>query len=102
MSMQTVRRKALRQNPYSTLGKPPLRSPRDRITRAINGTWSLRELPDNVRELLIERATLRAEITTLTVKAQGLKKSDVSVHIADRLRRIDAITSLLEKRKCNA
>ncbi|MDC9067853.1 hypothetical protein PSJ60_24035 [Escherichia coli] len=26
MSMQTVRRKALRQNPYSTLGKPPLRS----------------------------------------------------------------------------
>ncbi|MCL6959453.1 hypothetical protein L3D04_26325, partial [Escherichia coli] len=54
MSMQTVRRKALRQNPYSTLGKPPLRSSRDRITRAINGTWSLRELPDNVRELLIE------------------------------------------------
>ena len=85
MSMQTVRRKALRQNPYSTLGKPPLR-----------------ELPDNVRELLIERAALRAEITTLTVKAQGLKKSDVSVHIADRLRRIDAITSLLENRKCNA
>jgi hypothetical protein len=101
MSMQTVRRKALRQNPYSTLGKP-LRSSRDRITRAINGTWSLRELPDNVRELLIERAALRAEITTLAVKAQGLKKSDVSVHIADRLRRIDAITSLLEKRKCNA
>ncbi|HIA5878273.1 TPA: hypothetical protein ACWQU1_004582 [Escherichia coli] len=82
MSMQTVRRKALRQNPYSTLGKPPLRSSRDRITRAINGTWSLRELPDNVRELLIERAALRAEITTLTVKAQGLKKSDVSVLIA--------------------
>ena len=80
MSMQTVRRKALRQNPYSTL----------------------RELPDNVRELLIERAALRAEITTLTVKAQGLKKSDVSVLIADRLRRIDAITSLLENRKCNA
>ena len=102
MSMQTVRRKALRQNPYSTLGKPPLRSSRDRITRAINGTWSLRELPDNVRELLIERAALWAEITTLTVKAQGLKKSDVSVHIADRLRRIDAITSLLENRKCNA
>ncbi|MCS5985520.1 hypothetical protein LNO19_26810 [Klebsiella quasipneumoniae subsp. similipneumoniae] len=74
MSMQTVHRKALRQNPYSTLGKPPLRSSRDRITRAINGTWSLRELPDNVRELLIERAALRAEITTLTVKAQGLKK----------------------------
>ncbi|WP_187148225.1 hypothetical protein [Salmonella enterica] len=35
MSMQTVRRKALRQNPYSTLGKPPLRSSRDRITRAM-------------------------------------------------------------------
>ncbi|WP_279455814.1 hypothetical protein [Escherichia coli] len=51
---------------------------------------------------LIERAALRAEITTLTVKAQGLKKSDVSVLIADRLRRIDAITSLLENRKCNA
>ncbi len=102
MSMQTVRRKALRQNPYSTLGKPPLRSSRDRITRAINGSWSLKELPDNVRELLIERAALRAEITTLTVKAQGHIKSDVSVQIADRLRRIDAITSLLEKRKCNA
>ena len=90
MSMQTVRRKALRQNPYSTLGKPPL-------VKLVS-----RELPDNVRELLIERAALRAEITTLTVKAQGLKKSDVSVHIADRLRRIDAITSLLENRKCNA
>ncbi|EAN8005718.1 hypothetical protein [Klebsiella variicola] len=102
MSMQTVRRKALRQNPYSTLGKPPQRASRDRITRAINGTWSVRDLPDNVRELLIERAALRAEITTLTVKAQGLIKSDVSVKIADRLRRIDAITSLLDKRKCNA
>lgn len=101
MSMQTVRRKALRNNPYSTLGRPVKRSSRDRITRAINGTWSVREIPENIRELVIERAAIRAEIITLTVKAQGLRNTDVSVRIAERLRRIDAITSLLEKRKCH-
>ena len=103
MTMQKVRLKALRNNPnvFHTTHKHPCKR-RDRVTTAINQTWSLKETPEHVRELIIERACLRAEIVAITERDRGNKKSSASILIAQKLKRIDIITNQLTNRKLHA
>ncbi|AYN25682.1 hypothetical protein D8682_00950 (plasmid) [Buttiauxella sp. 3AFRM03] len=101
MTMQKVRLKALRNNPYSTLStNKRICKHKDRVTTAINQNWILKEVPEKVRELMIEQACLRAEIVTITIKEGTNKKSNASVLIAEKLKRIDLITKQIHSRKC--
>lgn len=100
MTMQKVRIKALRSNRFAILPSDKrVRRRRDRITRAINSHWTLKVLPEYKRELIIERACLRAEITNITINSVGLTNSNASVLISERLRRIDVINQKLDSRK---
>lgn len=99
MTMQTVRKKALRNNPYSTFGKRTQRQRCDRVSKAINTSGTLKELPNNVQELLTERSNLRAEIITISIKSIDPKDTATSVLIARKTKRIKAITLKLENRQ---
>ena len=100
MTMQKVRLKALRNNPYVIhSAKKSRHKRRDRVSTAINQTWSIKSVPDHVRELVLERACLRAEITAITIKELSKKNPDASVLIAEKLKRIDVITNQLTNRK---
>lgn len=100
MTMQKARLKALRNNPYVYLATSKHSCKRrDRVTRAIASTWTLKDTPEHIREMIIERACLRAEIIAITERVRGNKKSEVSVSIAQKLKRIDVITSKLKSRK---
>ncbi|HGF3272627.1 TPA: hypothetical protein ACGAHT_004595 [Salmonella enterica subsp. enterica serovar Newport] len=100
MTMQKVRVKALKNNKFAILaGDKRLNRRRDRISSAINSNWTTKELPEHARELLIERACLRAEIAVIIQKEQGKKHSKSSVLIANKLKRIDLITQKLDNRK---
>ena len=100
MTMKTFRLKALRTNPFVChASNKRARKYKDRVALAINATWSIKELPDDVRELVIERACLRVEITTIKIKEQGDSKPSTTVLISSKLKRIDEITTLLKNRK---
>lgn len=101
MTMQKVRLKDLRNNPYVYLAnnKQSCCKRRDRVTRAIASTWTLKDTPEHVREMLIERACLRAEIIAITERERGKKKTGASVFITQKLKQIDIITSRLELRR---
>lgn len=100
MTMQKVRIKSLKNNKFAIMaGDKRLSCRRDRISSAINSSWTTKELPEHTRELLIERACLRMEIAIITQKEQGKKNSKSSVLIAKKLKRIDLITQQLNDRK---
>lgn len=100
MTMQKVRLKALRNNRYVFLATSKYSCKcRDRVTRAIASTWTLKDTPEHIREMIIERACLRAEIITITERERGRKKPDASVLITKKLKQIDIITSKLELRR---
>lgn len=54
-------------------------------------------LPRAHRQLMIERQCLRTEILVITQQEQKKTQSTASVRIADRLRRIDAISQTLAR-----
>ncbi|MEI9862463.1 hypothetical protein [Enterobacter bugandensis] len=100
MTMQKARLKALRNNRYVFLATSKHSCKRrNRVTRAIASTWTLKDTPEHVREMITERACLRAEIIAITERERGKKKSDASVFITQKLRQIDIITSRLELRR---
>lgn len=100
MTMQKARLKALRNNRYVFLATSKRSCKRrDRVTRAIASTWTLKDNPEHVREMIIERACLRTEIIAITERERGKKKPDASVLITQKLKQIDIITSRLELRR---
>lgn len=100
MAMQKARLKALRNNRYVFLATSKHSCKRrDRVTRAIASTWTLKDTPEHVREMIIERACLRAEIVAIAERERGNQKSGVSEFIAQKLKRIDIITYKLGSRK---
>lgn len=99
MTMRKVRQKKIRRElrleTISRLSKKRV----DRVTSAINATWTIREEPEYVQRLKTERQCLRAEITAITIEELGKKNTNASNLIAARLKRIDIITQQLTERR---
>lgn len=89
MRTMTVREKRL--DTIATIS----RQGRKRIVTAVCTGRTTKEQPEHIRALITERQCLRTEIIILTVTTRRKMHTTVSVKIADRLRRIDAITQTL-------
>lgn len=93
MTMRKVREKQCRKR-MATISRLS-RKRVDRVGSAIKAKWTMREEPYFVRELREERQCIRAEITTITIHALGLRDTNASLMIAERCKRIEAIDKKL-------
>lgn len=97
---EKIRVRALKFNPHTAAVVKPRQ--RSKVDRAIRSIWTVKEKPEHIRLLEIERASLKAEITHITVRSLHKESSNASVLIAVRLRKIASITQKLESRKSPA
>lgn len=91
MTMHKVRIKTLKKKRLSN-ERYCSRKHRSRIERAISSLTTLKQHSDSDRELIIQRACLRAEIVKLTI---ARNESNTSVLIANKLKQIDRINRKL-------
>ncbi|ECB1328038.1 hypothetical protein ACF5DM_004546 [Salmonella enterica] len=83
MSMLKVRLKSLKNNPFAILpGRNKKKSPnRSRIDRAIHGKHTLRIIPADVREMMIERECLKVKLKKMAIYGSGESSADIIRHI---------------------
>jgi hypothetical protein len=95
--MRKVRARIFKKIRAAEQRKEQLRNMRrkDRVTKAVDSTRRLKDLPLSQRLLVVERASLRYEVAIITAKSSRKIKSDASTLIASRLERIAEISRQL-------
>ncbi|EDZ8322519.1 hypothetical protein GQU05_004490 [Salmonella enterica] len=96
MTQLKIRLRRLRFSPCTIRNIPPKK--RSRVDAAINGKYTLKFLPPDIREMLVERACLKLELKILSACSSNSKHNLISIQIAEKLIRIEKIDHLLKGR----
>lgn len=73
MTMKTVRLKKLKKS-HQLMTQKLLRHHRSRVDAAINNCWSLKDIPEHIRDLECEQACLRAQLSVIRIFEKGSHK----------------------------
>ncbi|EKT1335121.1 hypothetical protein QDW80_004283 [Salmonella enterica] len=101
MSMLKVRLKALKNNPFAILPgckkKNKNVNRRSKIDRAVNGSYTLRTISAEVREMMIEKECLKVKLKKMAIFNSN--ESSIAIQMANLIRRIENLDSKIKGRK---
>lgn len=91
-----IRLRRLKYAPCTTKNIQPKK--RSKVDSAINGKYTLRSIPLEIREIMIERVCLKLELKILSAVHLNNRHNSIAIQMADKLRRIEHIDHILKGR----
>lgn len=72
---------------------------RSHVEAAINGTYTVKTIPTEIREIMIEQTCLRLELKIMAACHSNKQHNSIAIKMAEKIRRIESIEQILKGRE---